>query len=114
MKAFSLKGPKGEIIKIFQEDCLQGLRDKVKDNSIDLVVTSPPYNIGVSYSTYHDKKPREEYLSWIEEVAKQIKRVLKDEGSFFLNIGGKPSDPYIPFDIMNKIRNHFALQNVIH
>jgi site-specific DNA-methyltransferase (adenine-specific) len=91
-----------------------GLRREVDDNSIDVVITSPPYNIGVEYSTYFDSRPRKEYLAWLEEVGIEIKRVLQKDGSFFLNVGGKPSDPWIPFDIIQRLRRHFVLQNVIH
>uniref|UniRef100_A0A7C3Z1N6 Methyltransferase n=1 Tax=Desulfobacca acetoxidans TaxID=60893 RepID=A0A7C3Z1N6_9BACT len=90
------------------------MRERLIDKSVDVVVTSPPYNIGVSYSSYFDKKPRDNYLLWIKNICKEIKRVLKDEGSFFLNLGGKPSDPWIPFDIIFILRKYFVLQNVIH
>jgi len=39
---------------------------------------------------------------------------MKDNSSFFLNVGGKPSDLWIPFDIADRFRKHFVLQNVIH
>ncbi|RXE56108.1 modification methylase [Methanoculleus taiwanensis] len=94
-------------------DCLTGMR-QMQAGSVDIVVTSPPYNIGKDYNRYDDQKPREEYLDWIEEVAVAAKRVLKADGSFFLNVGGKPSDPWIPFDAVQRFRPHYALQNVIH
>jgi site-specific DNA-methyltransferase (adenine-specific) len=40
--------------------------------------------------------------------------VLRDDGSFFLNVGGKPSDNWIPLDILDEARPRFFLQNVIH
>ena len=101
-------------IRIYCMDCLEGMRRLVEDRSVDVVVTSPPYNIGVKYRKYKDELPRERYLSWIEEVAKEVKRVLKDDGSFFLNVGGKPTDPWIPWEIAFRLRKHFVLQNVIH
>ena len=45
---------------------------------------------------------------------REIKRVLVDDGSFFLNVGGKPTDPWIPWEIAFRLRKHFVLQNVIH
>jgi len=86
----------------------------VKDNSIDVVVTSPPYNIGKDYNTYKDDIPRSEYLSWVGQVGREIKRVLKDDGSFFLNIGNRPKDQWLAWDVANTIRENFTLQNVIH
>ena len=43
-----------------------------------------------------------------------MRRVLSDEGSFFLNVGSKPSDPWTPLDIAQRMRRHFVMQNVIH
>jgi site-specific DNA-methyltransferase (adenine-specific) len=53
-----------------------------------VVVTSPPYNIGIKYNSYKDELPRQEYLKFLGSVGAEIKRVLSDEGSFFTNIGG--------------------------
>ena len=94
-------------------DCLEGMK-QLKDKSVDVVVTSPPYNIGVKYNKYSDNLSRDDYLNWIEEVVKEIKRVLKDDGSFFINIGYTAKDPWIAFDVANVIRKHFKLQNTIH
>ncbi len=104
----------GGAVRLYREDCLTGLRTRIAARTIDVVVTSPPYNIGVSYSHYADNRPREDYLSWIDELAREIKRVLKEHGSFFFNVGGKPSDPWMPLDILQRLRPHFVLQNVIH
>jgi site-specific DNA-methyltransferase (adenine-specific) len=99
--------------KIYAMDCLEGMK-LIKDNSVDVIVTSPPYNIGKKYNGYDDERPRDEYLNWMEEVAQQSKRVLKDTGSFFLNVGGKSSDPWIAIDVANRFRKHYELQNLIH
>ncbi len=90
------------------------MRHYLQEHSIDVVVTSPPYNIGVAYASYIDNQPKDKFLSWLAEIALEIKRILTNEGSFFLNVGGKPSDPWVPFDILQKLRKHFVLQNVIH
>ncbi|MDP2795976.1 MAG: site-specific DNA-methyltransferase [Methanoregula sp.] len=82
--------------------------------SVDVIVTSPPYNLGIDYNTYQDDKPRMEYLDWIEIVAVEAKRVLKDNGSFFLNVGGSLKDPWIQIDVAERFRRHFTLQNTIH
>ena len=81
---------------------------------VDVIVTSPPYNLGTGYETYKDVRPRVEYLDWIETVAIEGKRVLKDNGSFFLNVGGSLKDPWIQIDVANRFRKHFVLQNTIH
>ena len=94
-------------------DCMEGM-ERLPAGSVDIIVTSPPYNIGKGYRSYDDRQPREDYLDWMEEVAIAAARVLAGDGSFFLNIGGKPSDPWVPFDVARRFRPHFALQNVIH
>ena len=104
----------GEKITLYLEDCLSGIRKYLKQEEVDVVVTSPPYNIGIRYNSHYDNMPREQYLEWLEKVSVEIKRVLKNDGSYFLNIGGKPSDPWIPFDVAQRLRKHFVLQNVIH
>ena len=105
---------KNSMIKFFLQDCLSGIKDNIQDNSIDVVVTSPPYNIKINYSTYNDNIPRKKYLLWLKEVGKEIRRVLKNDGSFFLNIGNKPKDQWIAWDVSFILREDFILQNVIH
>ncbi len=95
-------------------DCISGMRDNIKPGMIDIVVTSPPYNIGVKYSRYDDRIPRKKYLEWLALWGKEIKRVLKDDGSLFLNIGSKPTSPEVPFQVIEVLTKHFRLQNVIH
>jgi site-specific DNA-methyltransferase (adenine-specific) len=90
------------------------MREYLQKESVDVVVTSPPYNIGIHYSTYNDRRAEYEYLTWIEDIGKSIERVLKQQGSFFLNIGSKPNNPWLPFDVAQKLRSLFFLQNVIH
>ena len=99
--------------KVYVMDCLEGMRKCLEDKEVDVVVTSPPYNIGVKYHKYDDTIPREKYLDWMEEVGLEIKRVLKDDGSFFLNFGHKPTDPWVPWEVAFRLRKHFILQNII-
>lgn len=101
-------------ITLYLEDCVKGMSKEVPPKTIDVVVTSPPYNIGIEYSYYRDARPRDEYLKWIEEVGVATKATLSDEGSFFVNVGGIPKDPWLPFDIANSLRKEFVLQNVFH
>jgi site-specific DNA-methyltransferase (adenine-specific) len=98
----------------YLKDCILGLNENVRKGSVDVVVTSPPYNIGIEYATYNDSLPRKKYLAWIEEVGIAVKGALVDNGSFFLNIGNKPRDQWIAWDVASVLRKHFVLQNVIH
>ena len=79
-----------------------------------MVVTSPPYNLGVRYATYRDDRPREEYLRWTGTVRDAVREVLAERGSFFLNVGGPPSDPWLPWDVAREVAKRFVLQNVVH
>jgi site-specific DNA-methyltransferase (adenine-specific) len=105
----------GKNIEFYLGDCKSGMQECLKDKSVDVVVTSPPYNIGIDYGNgaYNDKKSESEYLAWIERVGIEIKRVLKDDGSFFINIGSTPKNPWKAMDVANVLRKHFVLQNDI-
>jgi site-specific DNA-methyltransferase (adenine-specific) len=100
--------------EIYHGDCIAGMA-KLPEKSVDLVVTSPPYNLGIKYSAYKDDQAREQYLGWCEEWGAQIQRVLKDDGSFFLNVGASPSNPMLPHELADLFgRGLFRLQNTIH
>lgn len=101
-------------VTLYLQDCIEGMREHLANGSVDVVVTSPPYNIGVKYHMYNDQRPSVEYLDWMGEVSKEVRRVLSDEGSFFLNIGSKPNAPWTPLDLAQRMRQHFILQNTIH
>lgn len=72
--------------EIYQGDCLQVLQ-KFKDNTFDLIITSPPYADRRS-KTYGGIKP-ENYVEWFLPRAAEFLRVLKPTGSFVLNIKEK-------------------------
>jgi site-specific DNA-methyltransferase (adenine-specific) len=86
----------------------------IADATIDLVVTSPPYNLGIAYSHYSDRQDREGYLDWCHQWVQQIRRILKPVGSFFLNLGASPSNPLLPHELILQVRDLFVLQNTIH
>ncbi|NHK31699.1 MAG: site-specific DNA-methyltransferase [Asgard group archaeon] len=102
------------INKIYMKNCIQGMNELLPEKSIDVIVTSPPYNIGIQYNSYNDNIPFEDYLDFIEQVAKSCHRVLKDDGSFFFNIGDKPSDEFRSLNVAKRISSSFKLQNTIH
>jgi len=70
---------------VFNEDCIPGMRTHIPDNSIDLIVTSSPYNLGIKYDSYDDNKPLTEYYAWCKEWIGGCYRVLKPDGRFCLN-----------------------------
>ena len=94
-------------------DCVEGMR-ALADESVDLVVTSPPYNLGISYADYDDNLSSQAYLDWSREWTSELRRVLKPEGSFFLNVGSAPANPWMPHELALMLRDLFTLQNTIH
>jgi site-specific DNA-methyltransferase (adenine-specific) len=103
----------GAELLFYQADCLT-LLPQLPEHSIDAIVTSPPYNLGIRYRSYRDRLPREEYLAWTSAWIQAAKRVLRPDGSLFLNVGAKPTDPWAAFDVAQAARAHLQLQNTIH
>ena len=101
-------------VRLYRMDCVEGMKEILGAGSVDVVVTSPPYNLGIGYGTYDDGIPREEYLGWCEEWLGEVARVMAEDGSLFLNIGGRPKDPWGPREVLLRARKMFKLQNVIH
>lgn len=100
-----MKFPNDFIDRIFCGDCIE-LMQKMPDKSIDLVVTSPPYNLKNStgngmkdgrggkwsgaalmngYSHHHDAMPHEKYTKWQRKCLTEMLRVIKDDGAIFYN-----------------------------
>jgi site-specific DNA-methyltransferase (adenine-specific) len=93
-------------------DCLDVLPG-IGDQSVDVVITSPPYNLGLTYRGYDDKRTENDYLVWLTCVATEIRRVMKPDASFFLNVAGSSSAPWLPFELIVRLRRLFVLQNHI-
>lgn len=64
---------------------LEGFK-KIDDNSIDLIITSPPYNLGIKYDSYDDNKEKSDYEQFINEVADNLYRIIKPDGRVCINI----------------------------
>ncbi len=99
-----------------REDCVKGM-SRLPSEHVDLVVTSPPYNLGIRYGRFSDRQDRRSYLRWCREWAAQVRRVMKPGGSFCLNIGAAPSNPMLPHEIaieLTSASGGFVLQNTIH
>jgi site-specific DNA-methyltransferase (adenine-specific) len=86
--------------------------------SVDLVVTSPPYNLGINYKSFKDTAPREKFLEWCREWTTEVKRVMADDASFFLNVGAAPANPLLPHQLILALTDGpkplFTLQNTFH
>jgi site-specific DNA-methyltransferase (adenine-specific) len=102
--------------KIYQEDCIRFMNRIISDGlSVDVIVTSPPYNLNKKYQSYMDKRERKDYLSWLSDIARTSYIALKNEGAFFLNVSGAPSDSLLPLEVAKVfVDSGYRLQNTIH
>lgn len=90
-------------------DCQEGLQ-QLRD--VNVIVTSPPYNIGIKYRSYTDQN--DGYLQWMEDVWKSVFHALSDQGHFFLQAGGTASNPLIPYQLVDRaIKAGLKIQNEI-
>jgi site-specific DNA-methyltransferase (adenine-specific) len=81
------QSPKMGDYEVIDGDCLQVMASpQLPPGSVDVVVTSPPYNLNLSYNLYDDAKTEDDYIAWLVKVVGKIKAVLKPHGSFFLNL----------------------------
>lgn len=113
MDRFSLTHPSGARTDLVVANSLDLMR-RMKPGSCGVLCTSPPYNLGIKYEAYDDAISRADYLAWSAEWLALAYRVLADDGSFFLNIAGKPTDPLVPFQVLDlAIKAGFKLQNFI-
>lgn len=58
----------------------------IPDNTVHLIVTSPPYNVGIDYDNYEDLLPHDDYLKWTKQIWAECKRVLVSGGRICINI----------------------------
>lgn len=71
--------------RILQGNCVEIL-ETIKTNSIDLIVTSPPYNVKKGYQEYNDDIDLESYYSFLMIVCKELFRIIKPNHHIFVNI----------------------------
>jgi DNA modification methylase len=72
--------------KIHHGNCVEGMK-KVPDASVELVFADPPFNIGFEYDEYDDRLQAEHYLGWSSDWMREVFRILKPNGTFWLAIG---------------------------
>jgi len=113
LKPYASLGQGSTTSELYVADCLEVFRH-LESRSVDVIVTSPPYNLGIQYNRYQDTLSRSEYLGWTNSWIAEAARVLRPDGSLFLNVGAKPTDPWTALDVAQTVRSHLQLQNVIH
>lgn len=107
--------------KLILGDCLKAMSE-IESDSIDLIVTSPPYNkkglaggkvnpgnqiwkkFNIDYSTYDDNLSEEEYSEWMVSILDEMMRIIKPNGSIFFNHKPRRSKNkvYLPTDFISK------------
>lgn len=101
---------------------------EINDESVNMIVTSPPYNININYGNktnkgkitaskgikYKDNLEEEEYRKMLRQVFSECKRVLKKDGSIFINIKNRYNNGIIipPFWIQDFFEDMY-LKNII-
>jgi len=100
--------------KIICGDCLEVMKDW-PDNCIDLVVTSPPYNIGINYDIYEDTIPYEDWLDWLNKIWDECLRIIIEGGRICINCNDTGRNPYYPShcDIASRIRKKWYMMGII-
>jgi DNA modification methylase len=85
---------------------------KLKDGTIDLILTSPPYLASIRKDNHKypgakdkikDNQSVEDYLDWMSEVFQQYERVLKDDGVIAFNFSYTTFNPSLPYDLINRV-----------
>lgn len=97
-------------------DCINVIENQILDASVDVVVTSPPYNNGTKYADYLDDLTDDQYRYFTYRWTDEVRRVIKPNGSFFLNLGSYSKHPTFAFDTLQHVLSskRWALQNTIH
>jgi site-specific DNA-methyltransferase (adenine-specific) len=97
---------------IINGDCLDVL-PRLPAQIADVVVTSPPYNLNIGYTSYNDNMPEGEYLRRMVSIFAEIGRSMKPDASLFLNVGWSSLKPWLSIELAGRLRELFVLQNRI-
>jgi len=88
---------------IFKEDCVEGMR-KLPSCSIQVIVTSPPYNMNKKYKSYNDKVSWDKYYQFLLRVFVESHRILKNEGLLFLNVSNSIVNQFKAYELANLLK----------
>lgn len=99
---------------LHNQDCLTWMQSQ-PDHCVDIIVSSPPYNRGIAYNSYRDR--REDYLEWQKQIWQEACRILKPTGHLFLNICGNSKDPFLAYEVARvvpwRVQNHIVWAKAI-
>lgn len=97
-----------ELNKIYNEDCLEFM-SKIPDNSIDCIITSPPYGFDKGYDSYNDKFNPAEYVNWLGRIFTECSRILKEGGRIFVNVQPVFTDNFPTHHIVSQLLSNRGL-----
>lgn len=97
--------------KMYQGDSARFMKEFIKDDSIDLIMTSPPF--GLVRKKVYGNEDADSYLAWFEQFASQFLRILKPSGSLVIDIGGawkrgQPTRSLYHFELMIMLCRKFG------
>ncbi len=97
--------PNYKFDRVICGDVLEELA-RVPSSSVHMIITSPPYNVGIEYSDYDDKRQYAEYRYWLADVWKECFRVLKRGGRLALEVAPTGIAEFVPLhhDLSRDIR----------
>jgi len=113
-----------DLNKIFNEDCLTTM-NKLKKSSVDLVLTSPPYNMtkrkggyadkGKRYDVYQDWKSEGEYIHWMSHIFQGYDQILKKNRVILFNFSYSIENPILPYHLISYLgqNTNFTLADTI-
>ncbi len=80
--------------RIYQSDSRK--LDMIEDGVVDLIICSPPYNVGKNYKNHDDALPLDDYLALLRAVWTECKRVMRPGARICVNVAGVDRQPYLP------------------
>jgi site-specific DNA-methyltransferase (adenine-specific)/modification methylase len=105
-----------ELNKIYNEDCLITMKDNIDKNCVNVILTSPPYNMtkrkgGYAdkqkrYDEYEDWKNEDEYVKWTINIFNSFNNILKENGVVLYNFSYSIENPSLPYRIVCEILNN--------
>lgn len=103
-----------EVNKIYNEDCMVTMSN-IDNNIIDIVMTSPPYNMtprkgGLSdtqrYDSFNDWMPEKDYIDNTVKVFNEFNRIVKENGVVLYNFSYSIENPVLPYKLVSEIDQH--------
>ena len=104
-----------EVNKIYNENCFVTIADRIDDKSIDLVMTSPPYNMTKRkggnadtgrYDVYTDWLSTEDYIGMTVDLFNDFDRIVKDNGVILYNFSYSIENPTLPYLLVEQLYHH--------